>query len=193
MRALFLTLLLALAVLGVQTSAHADGFTSKIILKFEVQPTRSLDMLTIAAPLSYSKEYSWTSGAGADQAQQMFTDSRTLTASTSEELDLAGSLTNGFGQTITFTEICAIYIEASSANTNNLLVGGAASNGLVNWVSNVNDEIIVRPGGSILLIARDADGYAVTADTGDLFRIENAAGSTSVTYKIVIVGRGSAS
>lgn len=190
MRSPFLALLLAALVAA---PVLADGFTSTINLQFQVQPTRALDLVSIAAPLSYAKTFTWTSGAGADQAQQMFTDSRTLTASTTETLDLAGSLTNGFGQTITFTEICAIYIEALSANTNNVLVGGAGSAQFINWVGASSDIVTVRPGGILLLVARDADGYAVTAATGDILKMWNSSSGTSVTYKIVIIGRGSAS
>lgn len=49
-----------------------------------------------------------------------------LAASASENLDLAGGLTDDFGATLTFTAIKEIIIHASSANTNNVLVGGAA-------------------------------------------------------------------
>jgi len=36
--------------------------------------------------------------------------------------------------------------------------------------------------------AADATTYAVTAGTGDLLKVANSAGGTSVTYDIVIIG-----
>jgi hypothetical protein len=48
-----------------------------------------------------------------------------------ENLDLSGVLANALGATLAFTAIKAILIVADSANTNNVVVGGAASNGFV--------------------------------------------------------------
>ena len=58
----------------------------------------------------------------------------------------------------------------------------------INWVGDPTDKISVRPGGAFILIAPDATGYAVTAATGDLLKIANSAGTTSVTYDIIIIG-----
>jgi len=187
MRLMLLALLLALA-----TPALADDFNSKVYIKFEVQPTRSLDLVTINAPLSYSKTFTLTSGTSTNQAQQMFTDSRALAASTSESIDLAASLTNGFGQTITFTAIKCIYIENLSTSTTTFSIGGAASNQFINWVADASDIIKIRPGGCVLLMAPDATGYAVTAATGDILKVLNDH-SAEQTYKIVIIGEGTAS
>lgn len=55
-------------------------------------------------------------------------------------------------------------------------------------MANSSDIINIRPGGALILLAPDATGYAVTAGTGDLLRIANSAGSTSVTYDIILIG-----
>ena len=38
-----------------------------------------------------------------------------------------------------------------------------------------------------MLVAPDANGYAITATTADLLKIANSAGGTSVTYTIAIL------
>lgn len=146
------------------------------------------DLQTTTSTLSYSQTHNITNGTGADQANMVWSDTRTLTASASESLDLAGGLTDGFGSTITFTKIKGIVINAASANTNNVLVGGAASNQFINWVSDATDVIVVRPGASFVLMAPDSTGFAVTAGTGDLLKVANSAGTTSVTYDIILIG-----
>jgi len=166
------------------------GFTSKISIRFSGTYTNSLDNQTVSAPWNYTKTWSFTSGTGANQAQVVWSDQRTLSASATEELDLAGSLTDAFGDTITFTSIKAVYIYAASGNTNDVVVGGDAVAALVNWVSDSSDEIILLPDGAALLVAPDATGYAVTAGTGDILEVTNSAGSTSVTYDIIIIGEG---
>lgn len=128
-----------------------------------------------------------SSGTGANAADLMFSDQRTLSASGTEDLDLAGSLVDAFGATLTFVELRAILVSASSGNTNNVTVARASSNGLPLF-SAASDAIVLPPGG-VFLWSCGADGkVTVTAGTGDLLTITNAAGSTSVTYDVVIVG-----
>jgi hypothetical protein len=137
---------------------------------------------------NFAQYYAIANGTSANQANMVFSDTRTLTASSTESLDLSGSLTDAYGATIVFTKIVGIIVSASSANTNNVLVGGAASNAFINWVSDSTDKIVIRPGGTFALFSNDATGYAVTADTGDLLKIANSSSGTSVTYDIILIG-----
>lgn len=148
----------------------------------------TLEFGEVAQTLRYNISNAFADGTGADQAQKLWTDQRTLTASATEELDLAGGLTDVFGTALTLTKVKALIIKAAAANTNNVIVGGAASNAWAAAVGAANDTITVRPGGTLVLIAPDSTGYAVTAGTGDLLKIANSAGSTSVTYDIAVLG-----
>lgn len=128
-----------------------------------------------------------TNGTGANTADLMFHDQRTLSASGTEDLDLAGVLASPFGATLTFVELRAILISAASANTNNVNVTRPASNGVPLFLA-AGDGIAVPPGG-VFMWSCPADGkVTVTASTGDLLTITNSAGSTSVTYDVVIIG-----
>lgn len=129
----------------------------------------------------------FTTGAGANGANEFFSDTRTLADSASESLDLAGSLTNGLGVTVALARVKFIYIKNKST-TQVLSVGGAASNQFINWVGDATDIVKLRPGGFLLLVAPDATGYAVTAGTGDLLKIANGAAGASTDYDIVIGG-----
>lgn len=129
------------------------------------------------------------SGTGADQADLVFADTRTLAASTSENLDLAGVLADAFGQTLTMVEVVAILVAPAEGNTNDVLVGGAASNAFAALFGDATDKLVVKPGGLALLAAPGNPAYAVTASTGDILKVANSAGGSSVTYDIVIIGR----
>ncbi len=131
---------------------------------------------------------SLASGTGANQANAMWADTRTLTASSTENLDLAAVLTDAFGTALTFTKVKAILVMAAAGNTNNVVLGGAASNAFINWVGDATDVINIRPGGVFMLAAPDATAYAVTASTGDILKVANSSSGTSVTYTIVIIG-----
>lgn len=159
-----------------------------LLLQGFITHTSPADLSTPTDEWERTVQLDFTDGAGANQANRIFHDERTISASSNEDLDLAGSLTDKFGATITFARIKAIVVEASSANANNVHVGGAASNQFVNWVANSSDIIVVKPGGFFVLATPDATGYAVTAGTGDLLRIANSGAGTSVVYRIWLIG-----
>lgn len=162
------------------------ALTTRLTARVETTYTGSLDLATPTTALDYLKRLDWTSGTGSDQADLMWSDQRTLAGSTAEDLDLAGSLTDEFGNTLTFSLVKGIVIYSAAANGDILKVGGDA-NGLVNWVASATDIVQVRPGGLLALFAPDATGYSVTAGTGDVLQVENADASAA-TYDIVIIG-----
>ena len=126
-------------------------------------------------------------GTGANAADRMFHDQRTIAASGTEDLDLAGSLASPFGATLTFVELRAILISASSSNTNNVRLTRPASNGAPLFLA-AGDGIDIPPGG-VFLWSCPADGkVSVTAGTGDLLTVANSSSGTSVTYDVVIIG-----
>src|SRR5689334_5419171 len=85
------------------------------------------------ASLSYAPALSNTlsiaTGTGSGQADLLYAGTRTLSASTTEDIDLAGTfLQDVFGSNLTFVKVKYIYVKAASGNTNNVVIGGAASN-----------------------------------------------------------------
>lgn len=146
-----------------------------------------IDLVTGAAPLEYTKKMTWTNGTTIDKADLVFSDTRTLTASSTEDLDLAGSLSSIYGSTLTFVELKAILIVAAVGNTNNVNITRPASNGVPLFLA-ASDGIPVPPGG-VFFWACPADGkITVTPATGDLITVTNSSSGTSVTYDVVIVG-----
>jgi hypothetical protein len=145
-------------------------------------------LTTPQAALNFSQVTPLGSGTGANQADKMYAATRTLAFSTGEDLDLAGTLTDAFGAVITFARIKAMIFRASAANTNNIIIGNAASNGFISWCGSATDKVTLRPGGTLALIAPDATAYAVTPATADLLHVLNGGAGTSVTYDVVLIG-----
>lgn len=167
----------------------ANSFNGKFRVISDFKYSSTVDIGTVVHNVLVDASTPFTNGEGANQAEVAFTDQRTLSASSSEELDLSGTaLQDAFGIDVAFTSIKVMIITAASANTNDVLVGGAASNAWSTWASNATDEVIIVPGGTLALIAPDAAGYVVAAGTGDLLRIENSSSGTSVTYDITLIG-----
>jgi hypothetical protein len=151
--------------------------------------TAALDLGTASFPFSGGVSFTLTDGTTAGKADRIFTDTRTLAASATENIDLAGSLTDAFGTATSFATIKAVIVSAASGNTNSVQVTRPASNGVPLFMA-AGDGIALRPGGVFAWVAGSADatGVAVTAGTGDLLTITNSAGSTGVDYSVMIVG-----
>lgn len=165
----------------------ATTLTTFITAQIDATYRNVLDLGTPTDSFIKKQRLELANGTGANSADLMFHDQRTLAASGTENLDLAGSLTNGFGATLTFVEVRAILVTAASGNTNNVVVSRPASNG-VPLFSAASDAIPVPPGG-LFMWACGADGaVAVTAGTGDIITITNSSSGTSVTYDVIIVG-----
>jgi hypothetical protein len=149
----------------------------------------ALDMGTSRAPQSLARSMSLVNGTGAGKADRIWSDRRTLAASATEDLDLAGVLLDAFGAAITFARIKGLIIAAAAGNTNNVVVGAASS---TPWATllGATHTLTLRPGAFVAVGtgAADATGYAVTAATADLLKIANSSSGTGVTYDIHIIG-----
>lgn len=164
------------------------ALSGSIKLTVAIGLSGSTDLGSQADAQAISQTITLTDGSGANQASQVWGDTRSLAASTSEELDLNGSLTNGLGATVSFTRIVAIIIKSASTNGDTITVGGASSNAWEPWAGATGDEIKIRPGGFLALAAPDATGLAVTASTADLLKILNDDSGAAASYDILLIG-----
>lgn len=126
--------------------------------------------------------FTLTDGTGNDQAQLQWYDSRTLTAGTSETLDLQ-ALTGRHSDTITFSEVKWVIINIRSpGSSKSLTVGGAASNEWSALLGAAGDKYKVQQ----FDMKIGCEGWTVDATHKNL-KIENP-GAGSVTYDIIILG-----
>lgn len=163
------------------------SLTTTIDLALLAIHTSALDLATGTVPLNYSKRLSLASGTGANQADLIWHDQRSIAASSSDNLDIAGGLTDAFGATVTFARIRAMVVRADANNAGRLQVGSAPANAWLGWLDNGNAAVQVRPGGLLLLTGPDSSGYPVAAGTGDRLLITNTAASVAA-YDIVLIG-----
>jgi hypothetical protein len=159
-----------------QVQAHASG-----------QYTGVNGLGTPYFPIDVTALAQFTAGTGVTQADKLFSDQRTLAASATENLDLAGVLKDPLGATLTFGHVKLIVIIADPGNTNDVVVGGAATNTFVGPFGDATDKVAIKPGHMLIVGGRGA-GWAVTPATGDIVLVANSGGTTGVTYKVLIIG-----
>jgi hypothetical protein len=125
-------------------------------------------------------------GTGSGQANWMYTATRTVAATTADNLDLAGSLTDGLGNTITATKLKLAVVAISSPDgTKSLRVGPrGVSNATLAGFGDASDYQTVR---NWWVQYDPVGGYDVTAGTADLFCLYNP-GAGSVTYTVLLAG-----
>lgn len=169
------------------------GLAGSVKLTISMTGQKALDLSTPEDIVKKTATVSYAFGTGAGKADQMWHDQRTLAASGTEDLDLAGALTNSFGGTVTFAKIKAIIIlnssdEQGTPTDASLAVGGAAANQFINWVANSSDIVNIPAGGFLALCCDDANGFVVTAGTGDLLKILNSDAVDAARFDIFIIG-----
>lgn len=149
----------------------------------------SFDFNKAVAALTYSKAQGFTSGAGAAQMDRLLADQRTIVASGTDDLDLNGTaLQDVLGANLALARVKLIVVYAAAGNTNNVVIGAAASNQFVGPFGAATHTIAIPPSGMFVAMAPSAAGWPVTATTADLLRIANSGAGTSVTYDVLIGG-----
>jgi len=145
-----------------------------------------------------------TDGYDSNEANELWYDQRKLTVgSTTDLLDLFGSLTNRWGRTVWFRDIKGIVIYnrglEDPADTytpttgQDLLVGGAGAGGNA-WGALFNgdqDAKLRVKSGMIISVGSPFEGFTVTPNTGDILKVEwdgSAASGGDVVYDIAIIG-----
>lgn len=164
------------------------ALSANVVFDLQATLTKAIDLSTGATPLAYRKSIAFTDGGGANQAQLLFSDQRTLSASASEDLDMAGVLVDIYGNTLTFASIKVMAFFCPATAGGDLTITAKGTNGFASWVAAAGDAVKVKPGGLFLLVAPGATGYAVTASTGDLLTVTNGDGAASVTYDVILMG-----
>ena len=162
--------------------------TTTVSLTANVSHTKVIDLGVGTLPLIYAPSLIMSDGVAAGQADQLASDTRTLTSGSSETLDLSGGLVDIYGNALTFARIKVIIIKAASTNLSAINVGPNSTNGWSTMFGDASDRVKIRPGGLFVMACTEATGYPVTAATGDLLFIGNDGSLGPITFDLVLIG-----
>lgn len=176
------------------------SLAAKVRTRLEWIYQNTLDLAAAEDDNQLSLLKSLTSGTSGGQVNRMWHDRRRLSqASGTDLLDLAGGLTDVFGNTLTFKEVKVLLIENKGVRSGSsyvqtagqdILVGGAANAWAPFLDNDASAKVRLRSGG-VLLWAAPEDGGRVVAGTSDILQVEwdgSAASGDDIDYDIVIMG-----
>lgn len=164
--------------------AAASGLTANINIGVGGSYTSTVDLMSSQATLAFgSHPIALTYGTGLNQADRMFSDTRSIAAP--EDLDVSGgALTDAFGTTFTIAELKVLIVCTPSTNTGNVVLFGDAAS--VPVLSAAATTVTLKPGACFVYEDPSAAGTTVTAATGDIIQAAPSAGTQ--VYDILIIG-----
>lgn len=162
--------------------------TAALRAKFSAMQTGEIEGGSMSFNLAIDKAMNFADGTGAGQADILWSDQRTIEASSSEDLDLAGVLSTALGDVVEAAELVAVLVIADDANTNNVVLGDATQP--IPLFGGTNPTFAVKPGGFFFVAAPNAAGLlTVGAGSTDDLKVANSGSGSSVTYSIAILAR----
>lgn len=120
----------------------------------------------------------YTIGSGSGQVNKEYNIQFNEATATTVNYDLSGALANRAGDSAIFTSIRLFYMKNTSTAAN-LTIGGGSNPAPL-------PQIVLPPGAEILIRARNATGWAITAGTADIFKVVSDA--VNGTADICIAG-----
>lgn len=159
-----------------------------------------LDATTLTnnqAQVSKAWQVALANGVGANQADKIYTlKEQTIADAGTLTIDVKAALVDAFGAAFTPAKLRMVYIYScggppscsTAANTTNLTLFGDVNH--VPILNTAATTAALKPGGVFLMTDSSAAGIAVTAGTGDIIKIVNAAGAAA-KVDVVLIGTSS--
>lgn len=177
--------LLVLALFALSITATA-ALTSKVIFTLQTQYTGSAGLGTSTETMNLDYAISLTNGTGANQANVVYSASRSLADDANEVLDFyaSGSLTDAFGTALTIETLKILIVYNTSTEATLKIGGGAVA---CNIFAAVGDILSLPPGGKFMYSAPDATGLDITTNK-DFNFLHDGQGTSALVYKVIAIG-----
>jgi hypothetical protein len=133
----------------------------------------------------------FTSGTGANKANQMWVSNRTLANSATEDLDMYNPASaDAVGNAFTIATIKALIIQNLSATeSDTLTIGGKGTTAA--WTSFFGSNTYtakITGGGTLILTQPGATGFVVGASSTNHLLTVAATAAVSINYTVIIIG-----
>lgn len=130
----------------------------------------------------------YTNGSGAQQATIYFANSYTIAGAANQDIDLTGALTDDMGQTVSNAVIKELLVAIDTPD--GVMSVRVGPQGVANAWQGPFGGTVATSYETVYDVQRwtnSWNGWAVTAGTGDILRLNNP-GGTAITVHVVILG-----
>lgn len=146
--------------------------------------TKVLDLSSPIDTISMAAQSVFADGTGNNQADIIYADQLSISASSTASIDLSGSLLCGVGTPFVAARVKALLVYNASA-TAQISVGNDTNEWLFGAA---NSTIVLNAGAMTCMLAPGATAHVVTAGTGDIILITNNNGSNTATVQVIVIG-----
>jgi hypothetical protein len=154
-----------------------------VAIKWNYQTTDGTDSRTIVDANTISMIDALTNGTAIDQGDLILHGQASVPVATPLSLDLAGTLKDVFGNTITMAKVKGILVNVP------YVAGGGTIALTGNWITGLlghtSASLPIANGGSWLLWNPSLNGITVTGSTRDTITITASSATTVVDYVII--------
>lgn len=162
--------------------------TAKILLQILATESSSSDLSSTTRVTNVSRTVNFANGTGANQAEIVWSDSRTIAANGEDILDLT-ALADDRGS-VDLTAVKAIYVR----NTGTVDISWLALALPEHWTTGplyVEEGFgaIIPPGGVMLITNPSATAWAVASEDEQI-SFANDSSTTAAAYDIIMIGEG---
>lgn len=183
------------------TDLTALGGRLSILIEMSVGKTR--DLATPATVLSMAKDLALAFGTGVGKADQIWWDRRVIAGAGNDPLDLVGTLLSPLtGIAVNFALLRAFAIfnrsdetithsGGSHTATDAHIVALDTSSTFVGPCKTLAKGQVIQAGGVWAAWNPLAAGWAIVADTGDTFQVDNEDAGDEACYDVVLIGESS--
>ncbi len=163
----------------------ATTLTTKVNLNLNSVFQSDAEGLAVAqASIEQQLLISMAEGVGLNQADLVYSELN-QSISGAVDRDLAGSLLDAFGATITFVKVKCLMIVAAVANTDTVIAFGKGATGFLGPLTVNTETLIIRPGGALVVFAPDLTGYPVAAGSTDVLTFNVGGGTQVFSWQII--------
>ena len=163
------------------------SLTAKIATSF----TKTVNTVVMSAAKTIEQITALTDGTGVGNADIIYYDDTVaIGTSATVTLDLAGVLTDVFGDTVTMARLKAIIVKhKSTSSSSGVKVGGNSGGSAIALFADLTDAPVVKPGGVFMQFDPSAVGLCVvTGGSADELELTNQDGSNAAEVEIMLIG-----
>ncbi len=174
----------------------------RIQLQLNANVKKAADLAAPAIPLVIGKtqDFAFAATPGANEANQIWWDRRTVAGNGADPLDLNGTLKNIYNESLDLTAVKAIIVlnqsdlttttPAHTATDAHMAIGDIAAGGteFQGPMNDPGDGLILHVGGMFAITNPTATGWVVGAAASDILYIKNLDAADELLYDVIFVG-----